>query len=255
MLNICCIDAGHGGKDSGCISANNECEKNINLQVALHLKELAKQYSNSLKLIFTREDDRYIELTDRAKFANMNNAKLCISIHHNANDKKTRGSEVIHSILGGKGKLFANILLDEIVKLGFQKRKAYYKESTKYKGRDYFTIISDTKMPTVISECCFVDHINDLRLMITVEQRKAQANAILKSILKYFNIPVLSVQNVSEKAQEVAVDIQSLKTNIVSLEDKVIKQQATIDLLAIGHEYDSDTIDGLQKKIKDIQQK
>jgi N-acetylmuramoyl-L-alanine amidase len=246
-MYICCIDAGHGGKDSGCISANNECEKNINLQVALHLKELAKQYSNSLKLIFTREDDRFIELTERAKFANINNAKLCISIHHNANDKKTRGTEVIHSILGGKGKLFANILLDEFVKLGFQKRKAYYKESTKYKGRDYFTIISDTKMPTVIAECCFVDHIDDLRLMTTVEQRKAQANAILKSILKYFNIP--------ENSQEVAVDIQSLKTNIVSLEDKVIKQQATIDLLAIGHEYDSDTIDELQKKLQKTQQK
>jgi N-acetylmuramoyl-L-alanine amidase len=186
VKHIVVVDAGHGGKDSGCIASNGEFEKNMNLQVALYLKELSKEYSSEIELVLTREKDEYMGLVNKATFANNRNANLTISIHHNANDKKTRGAEVIHSVVGGKGKEFAEILMSEFLKLGVKRRKVYSKESDKYKGKDYFTIIAIPTMPTVISEFCFIDNAEDFKLMTTDEQRKGQAQAILNSILRYF---------------------------------------------------------------------
>lgn len=76
------IDAGHGGKDPG-TSGKFSREKDIALKIALELGEIIRKYLPDVEVIYTRKDDRFVELADRAAIANRNNADVFISIHCN----------------------------------------------------------------------------------------------------------------------------------------------------------------------------
>ncbi len=87
------IDAGHGGKDPGAIGSRSK-EKNINLAVALKTGKYIKENVKDVKVIYTRDDDTFIGLAERADVANRNKADIFISIHSNAiSDKRFTGAE------------------------------------------------------------------------------------------------------------------------------------------------------------------
>lgn len=90
------IDPGHGGKDPGAVGRNGTEEKEITLQVALKLRDLIVRRLGK-KVLMTRDRDVFIELEDRAKFANRNNADLFVSIHVNSHPQRAvKGLEVYH---------------------------------------------------------------------------------------------------------------------------------------------------------------
>jgi N-acetylmuramoyl-L-alanine amidase len=91
-LKIIVIDAGHGGKDPGCLGKSAR-EKAINLDISLKVGKLIKDSLPSVKVIYTRADDRFVELHDRAGIANKYNADLFISIHSNSGPKGMHGTE------------------------------------------------------------------------------------------------------------------------------------------------------------------
>ena len=92
-LKTVVIDAGHGGHDPGATNGKIY-EKNITLSVAKRLGELIRKNYPSINVIYTRSDDRFVELYKRADIANKNNADLFISIHVNsAGDRSARGHE------------------------------------------------------------------------------------------------------------------------------------------------------------------
>lgn len=87
------IDAGHGGRDPGAVGSRSR-EKNINLAVALKTGNYIKKYLNDVKVVYTRDDDTFIGLAERAEIANRHKADLFISIHSNAmTDKRFTGAE------------------------------------------------------------------------------------------------------------------------------------------------------------------
>lgn len=84
-LNTVVIDAGHGGKDAGSVSADKKTyEKTINLAVAKLLGEKISNAYPDVKVVYTRTKDEYLTLNRRADIANNNNADLFISIHVNS---------------------------------------------------------------------------------------------------------------------------------------------------------------------------
>ena len=82
------IDAGHGGHDPG-THGDFSKEKDIALNVALKVGEYINEYLPDVKVIYTRNSDKFIELEQRANIANKNNADVFISIHANAVSKNT----------------------------------------------------------------------------------------------------------------------------------------------------------------------
>ncbi len=89
------IDAGHGGKDPGCLGAHHN-EKTVALAVALKLGKIIEAQFKDVKVIYTRTTDVFVDLEERAQIANRAKADLFISIHCNAagkavmvKDKKT----------------------------------------------------------------------------------------------------------------------------------------------------------------------
>jgi N-acetylmuramoyl-L-alanine amidase len=87
------IDAGHGGKDPG-NSGKVAKEKNIALKISLKLGAYIEKNMPDVKVVYTRKDDRYIGLDERADIANKAKADLFICIHANSHTtSKPYGTE------------------------------------------------------------------------------------------------------------------------------------------------------------------
>ena len=89
------IDAGHGGKDPGAVSANGKVyEKDVTLKVALMVGENITKNHPEVKVLYTRKTDVFVGLNDRARMANKADADLFISIHVNAaQNRSAKGAE------------------------------------------------------------------------------------------------------------------------------------------------------------------
>lgn len=178
------IDVGHGGSDPGAV-ANGIIEKNINLTVALKLKELLVSKGFEVKL--SRETDIYVSLTERCNMANAWKADIFISIHHNAGGGD--GWEVIHTIHtnASLGDELAKIIGQAFSELGQNCRRIFSRESTNYPNQDYYTVVQKTNMTAIITEYAFIDTI-DVQAVDTVKELHGEAEAIYKGICKFFNV-------------------------------------------------------------------
>lgn len=82
-ISVVVIDPGHGGKDFGA-SVGASKEKDIVLEVSKKLGNLIQSSYPEIKIIYTRSNDVFIPLHERANIANRNKADLFISVHVNA---------------------------------------------------------------------------------------------------------------------------------------------------------------------------
>jgi N-acetylmuramoyl-L-alanine amidase len=90
------IDPGHGGRDPGALGLRRTAEKDITLSIALRLKELLRTRPD-VRVLMTRDHDVYVELEERAKFANSHAADLFVSIHVNSHPSRlVKGIEIYH---------------------------------------------------------------------------------------------------------------------------------------------------------------
>ena len=80
------IDAGHGGTDPGNLGTGRYkiTEKTIALNVALQVGEYIKEAFPEIEVLYTRDDDTFVPLHERTKYANGNGADLFVSIHCDA---------------------------------------------------------------------------------------------------------------------------------------------------------------------------
>jgi len=77
------IDAGHGGHDPGTQGVISK-EKDVALKIALKLGKYIEDKLDDVEVIYTRDNDTFVELHGRAYIANKNGADLFISIHCNS---------------------------------------------------------------------------------------------------------------------------------------------------------------------------
>src|SRR5207247_4542727 len=90
------LEPGHGGKDPCAIGPGGLTEKEVVLDVARHLRDLLRDRLGK-KVLLTRDKDAFVELDDRAKFANRHKADLFVSIHINSHPRRaTHGIEMYH---------------------------------------------------------------------------------------------------------------------------------------------------------------
>jgi N-acetylmuramoyl-L-alanine amidase len=88
------IDAGHGGQDSGAVSAHTgQKEKDLTLDTA---KRIAKELRGEFKVILMRSDDTFIDLDERVIRANRYGDAILISMHYNSGPSNIRGPETYY---------------------------------------------------------------------------------------------------------------------------------------------------------------
>lgn len=129
------IDAGHGGKDAGATD-NGVKEKDINLGVALQLRELLKKQIKGAKVVLTRDKDEYLTLQQRADVANKAKGNIFISIHTNSaaadNPNRTKATGSSSHVLGAS-KDAKNLAVTQRENSVIKLEKDY---QTKYQGFD-----------------------------------------------------------------------------------------------------------------------
>ena len=185
------IDPGHGGRDPGKVGVNNALEKDVNLVIAMKLKNLLEQ--NDIKVIMTRTEDvgLYSESDSNKKRADLNarvqmiqdsNADLAISIHQNSfTEEYVKGAQVFYHSKSPQGKLLAEILQSQIVTTiaDGNHRKA--------KSNSNYYMLTKTDCPLVIVECGYMSNIREAALLLDDEYQEKMAYAIHLAIFRFLN--------------------------------------------------------------------
>lgn len=76
------IDPGHGGRDPGANGPGGTREKDVVLRIGVELAEALEEHG--VDALLTRDDDTFVPLGERTRFANRGGADLFVSIHANA---------------------------------------------------------------------------------------------------------------------------------------------------------------------------
>ena len=180
------IDPGHGGKYRDNVGPTGYVEADGVLDISLRLKELLNPYC---QVIMTRETDATVELEDRVKIANDNNADLFISVHTNAGGSDAEGTETYHSIMYGEERKVAELVQQKLVD-ALQIKNRGVKTRIGSDGKDYYYVIKYTKMPAVLVEVAFHSNPKEEALLKTKLFKFKAAMAIADAVIAYMGNPV-----------------------------------------------------------------
>ena len=219
-LPLIVIDAGHGGNDLGAKGYRGIQEKNVNLAIALRLKDiLTSRYK--YRVILTRGDDTFIPLPGRGKIANDNNADVFVSVHANAASRRAaHGIETYYLGQGHSeeakataarenGKLVKSVKDDETQEIlasmisttkinqssrlaGNIQNQLYQSMRKKYSGvknlgvkEGPFFVLHDTNMASVLVEVGFVTNLREESRLKQSSYLDRLASSIAKGVSKF----------------------------------------------------------------------
>ena len=207
------LGVGHGGTDSGAIG-NGFKEKDLNLSIALACNDILVKHG--VVVIMSRTVDENDTITDEIKECNNFKPDLAVDIHNNAGGGD--GAECFYHHSGGNGKILAENILNEIVKIGQNSRGI--KTRVNSSGKDYYAFIRETSAPAVIIECAFMDNSTDIQILNTKDKQVVMGTAIAKGILKTLGISFVQ----PSKIYRVQVGAYSTKSGAIILQNKLKSQ-------------------------------
>lgn len=188
------LDAGHGGFDGGAVAPDGTVEKNINLKIAVGLRDLLTQ--NGFKVIMTRESDvstedvesdkiatrKKSDLKNRLKLMNDYPDAVFVSIHLNKfTTSAANGSQVFYNASIGDSKKLGDDIQKSIVKLLQPENQRINKPAT---SSTY--ILYNATIPAVLVECGFLSNTAELKRLKTEEYQNKIAFSIFCGIMNYY---------------------------------------------------------------------
>ena len=188
---IIIVDAGHGGKDPGKVGIHNELEKDINLSIAMKLKDRLLEQGFSVIMTRTKDEGLYSEydrnkkmadLRKRVEIVNSSDALCMVSIHQNSfTSSRERGSQVFYystsDLSEGLAKCVQNSLKEKINKDN--------KREEKSNGSYY--LLKKTYKPAVIVECGFLSNGEEATKLSDEKYQGEIARAICEGIINWAN--------------------------------------------------------------------
>lgn len=151
---IICLDAGHGGSDSGAVNGTRK-EKDDNLKLVLAVgKKLVADYVVNVK--YTRTTDIFEKPSKKAQDSNGFGADLFVSFHRNSASATAKGYETLVYANTGIKKDLADKLNARMNNVGFKNRGT--------KVRTDLTVLKNTKAPSVLLEIGFISNTADNKI-------------------------------------------------------------------------------------------
>lgn len=182
------IDAGHGGVDPGKVSGGVN-EKDINLAIALKLRE--KLEKTGIKVIMTREKDeglyelsdsnkKIVDMNNRCKLVNESDASILVSIHQNSfEDANVKGAQAFYYKHSKKGQLLASSIQSAICDYDSENKRVE-------KGNDSYYLLLNVKVPAVIVECGFLTNPTEKEKLTNDAYQEEMARWIQEGINRFF---------------------------------------------------------------------
>ncbi len=172
-----CIDAGHGGRDTGSAGILNKQslkEKDITLSIALLLEQELLALDH--KTYLTRRCDRTLSLQARSRYANRYKVDLFISIHCNsAYTNKAEGMETWIHPYSDIARKFARPVQKNLIKMFPRHKNRGIKEAN-------FHVLRETKMPAMLIETEFINNPRQAKFLANEKNQKKIATAIAAGI-------------------------------------------------------------------------
>lgn len=122
------LDAGHGGMDGGCSSADGKTEKGINLNILLSVRDMARLFGYNVEATRIKDisiHDKGVEGLRNQKISDMENRLalfnkypdcVCVSIHQNTfTDPKYSGAQMFYSDKNEESERLAGIMKNRFV--------------------------------------------------------------------------------------------------------------------------------------------
>ncbi len=219
---VVAIDAGHGGKDQGAHGPGGTLEKNVTLAVARDLAALINRQPG-MKAVLTRDNDYFIELTQRFKIARDNKADLFVSIHADSyTSDDAKGSSVW--VLSPRGKtseaarfladrenaeLIGGTTLDDkddgLAKVLMDLQQSWAMQASDtvagnvlralgvlgpthrgYVERANFVVLRSPDVPSILVETAFISNPSEERKLRDPEHQDQLAAAVMGGVKSYF---------------------------------------------------------------------
>jgi len=212
------IDPGHGGHDTGTIGPSGYTEKELVLDVSRRLGKLIEDRLGS-EVAYTREDDNFVALEDRAEMANTKQADLFLSIHANSSRTKSASGietyylsltadpealevaarenavsqETISELQGLVRKIALNEKVDESKEFATKVHASLKKTLAKGRGKHFdrgvkkapFVVLIGANMPAILAEISFLSNPEEEKRLKTPEQRQKIAEALYAGVSSY----------------------------------------------------------------------
>lgn len=220
-VDLIVIDPGHGGIDPGAIGRLGTYEKTINLAIARRLKRIIEK-NTKIRVIMTRNSDRYLSLSRRARIANQNKADLFISIHCNASRRRRSEGFEVYFLSEAKTSWERAVAARENASIRFDLPQGKFDSALEYILWDLaqaqfleesnllaeciqdvvcrevrinnrgvhqagFYVLYGCFMPSVLIECAFLSNPKEERRLRSKKFQEELARAIYKGIITYIN--------------------------------------------------------------------
>lgn len=183
---IVVLDAGHGGKDDGATN-NGTKEKDLNYKMIYSLaKEYFDRNDSKVKAYWTRTDDTFITLSNRAKFASKVGADLFVSLHMNSCTRSSvNGMEVYYS--KDNNKTMENGLTSRILaRKMLNTLKGDLNASSRGVKSAGFYVIKHNTVPAILVELGFLSGSSDYQKLTSGSYQKKAAKSIYQCIENIF---------------------------------------------------------------------
>ncbi len=221
-FDVVVLDAGHGEWEPGSIGHKGYKEKDITLAITKKLGKYIEENLPDVKVIYTRDSDKYLTLEERGQFANKVEGDLFISIHCNSfpQNKRVRGTEVYFLGSGKSQTAFdvmmrensvvkfedpnarveipeEELLIYELANSGYQATSQQlavmiedqFKNRAQRKSRGVkqagFQVLYQASMPAVLVETGFISNPSELRFLTSDYGQSIIASAIYRAVRDY----------------------------------------------------------------------
>ena len=185
------IDAGHGGIDPGKVGINDALEKDINLALALKLRDKFSQ--DSIRIILTRDSDTGLysegstnkkaeDMQTRCKIISDASPIFTVSLHQNSYPSpEVCGAQVFYFGQSQDGKKLADTIQDSLI------ANVDPDNHRIAKANESYYLLKKTPTPTVIVECGFLSNPTEADLLLTDDYQNLLVDAIYNGIQNYLS--------------------------------------------------------------------
>lgn len=176
-LYTVCIDAGHGGDDSGAVCyETGRVEKDDNLTFALLLRQELREIG--IGVVMTRTDDTTLSLEQRVAIAESTNCDLFICAHRNSGNGVTGGVEIwIDDDMNTWEMFLGSNIMTRLEQVGIQENLGVKGGSAGEQLNVDYYVNSHTSMPSCLLELGYIDNVEDNRLFTRYQVQYAEATA------------------------------------------------------------------------------
>lgn len=218
------LDAGHGGKDSGAVG-NGLREKDLTLKIVKHIGRMLDEYEG-VQVLYTRTDDRFLELDERADVANRAGADFFVSVHINAGGG-TGFETYVHNNASSASVAYQNVVHAEIL-------KAIGNVTDRGKKRANYAVLRETHMPALLTENLFIDNKNDAAKLDSEQFLLQVAYGHAQGIAKAFGLKKKTKPTPSQPQQK-ASDKKLYRVQVGAFADRENAERLAEELKRKGY--------------------